>query len=1035
MTVPVIQPSFAAGELSPQLYSRVDLAKFHIAAALLRNFFVDYRGGASNRPGTKFVARGRDSAHTIRLIPFQYNVLQAYVLEFGNFYMRVHMNGAPVLEPPKNIATITNANPGQVTLNAHGFLNGDTLFLSGISGMTQLNGQTVLAAGVTANTFTMTDLDGNPIDTTAYGLFTGAGTVGRVFTMATPYAASDLALLKFVQSADTMTLTHVNYKGQVLTRTQHYAWTMVPLVFGAKVNAPTGQAVVPGSAGTTGYRYVVTALSPDQTQESAPSQVAQTLVGATMSTTPGAFNTVSWNAVSGAGGYNVYRQLEIPGGVASTGSLYGFVGTTLTASFVDHNIAPDFSLTPPQVADPFNKGSIVSVPVTAGGAGYLAVPDTEIVITDVTGTGGQVSPVIAAGVITGVIISNPGQLYTAPTFLARTRVGSGAYGTFQVVGGNVTNIVVTSGGNNYASNITWAFGTASGSWNINANGTILSANITVPASGLPNGLYSWNSALGDVIQTQAGAGATFGAAVLTSTNNNPGCVTYFQSRQMFGGSNAAPSTIWMSVSGDYFNMNFSNPSKSDDAMTIALVSREVNAIKWLVAMNSLIALTSRGAWRIDGGSQSDAITPTAINAVPQAYNGAADVPPIIVNNDILYVQAKGSIIRDLTYNFYVNIYTGQDVTVLASHLFAGHQILEWAWAEEPYKIVWAVREDGTLLSLTYVKDQDVYGWARHDTLGAFKSICTITEGNEDAVYMVVSRLINGVYLQFVERFATRQFQDDITQAWFVDCGLSYPLTFLNATATPSAQDPNTLQVTLSIDHALFNAGQIGNQVKINGGVGRIVTFIDNQHVVVQMTHPLNNIFPALPNTWSCTAPVASVSGLFHLKGQTVTGIVDGSVMSPRVVDNTGTIALDQPGVPSVIGLAYQGQVQTMYLPDMAGAPTIQGRRKTIPAVTLRLHNTRGLKAGPNFSALTEMKERSDLPVMLPAPIGQVDQTITAFTPSAGDPIFLTTGDEREAIDLDYTVPGQVCIQQDYPLPATITAVIPEVDVGDTPTPD
>jgi hypothetical protein len=1041
MALPVIQPSFASGEISPQLFSRIDLAKVHTGAALLRNFAVDYRGGASNRPGTKFVTRAKDSSHVVRLIPFQYNVLQAYILEFGQAYMRAYMNGIPVTEPGIAISGITLTNPIGILVAASTFLVGDTVFITGMNGATQLNNRTFLvAAGSSTISIKLTDLDGNNIDgTSGFGGYTGGGTIARVFTLGTPYQAADLALLKFAQSADVMTLTHPNYKPQLLTRTQHYAWTMTQLTFSPKIAAPSAApTVTPNTAGTTTYRYVVTALSPDQTLESLPTASGQTALSATMSATATAFNTVTWNAVAGAGGYNVYRQIEVPGGAPSTGALYGFVGTSLTTSLVDHNLTPNFSLTPPQGFDPFNKGSIISVPVTAGGAAYLPVPNTVINITDATGAGAQLFPTIAGGVITAVAVSNGGQLYTAPTFIAATRVGSGAYGTFLVTGGNVNNIVVSAGGSNYASNITWIFGAANGTWNIDNNGTILSANITVAASGLPNGLYSWTSTP-DVIQTQVGAGATFGTAVLTSTGNNPGCVTYFQQRQIFGGSSPAPQTMWLSQSNDYFNMNFSTPAQDSDAMTMALVSREVNAIKWLIPMNSLIVLTGKNAWRVDGGSQSDVITPTKFNAVPQSFNGAADVPPLTISYDILYVQAKGSVVRDLSYNFYANIYTGADLTVLSNHLVKGRQITEWCWAEEPNKIIWAIRDDGVLLSLTYVKEQDVYGWAKHDTLGAFQSVATITEGQEDAVYFVVQRRIGNRLLKFIERLASREFQDDVMAAWFVDCATQNRQTFPNGTATPSSgwKDPGSEFIVLSSDTAVFGLSDaaVGNQVRINGGIGIITTLLDTKNVIVRMSHPMNNVFPAAPGTWSCTPPITEFTGLDYLTGQTVTGLADGSVIPPQVVGvlPSGSIGITLPAAASMVtvGLGYQAQLQTLYAGDAAGGGiTVQGRRKGVPSVTARVHNSRGLKVGPDFENLYEFKERTDLPYMLPAPVGQSNQARIQVTTNLGDPVPLQSVDERANIDTAWTRAGQICFQQDYPLPCTITGVIPEFDIGD-----
>src|SRR5882762_9474494 len=161
----VIQTSFNSGEWSPSLYAQVNLKQYHSGAALLRNFFVDPRGGATTRPGTRYVATCKSNG-TVRPIPFQASFTVSYLLEFGGGYVRFFNAGAPILEATKAITAITQANPGVITSNAHGYSNSDWVVISGIVGMTQLNSNTYVVAGATANTFTLTDLFGNAINTT-----------------------------------------------------------------------------------------------------------------------------------------------------------------------------------------------------------------------------------------------------------------------------------------------------------------------------------------------------------------------------------------------------------------------------------------------------------------------------------------------------------------------------------------------------------------------------------------------------------------------------------------------------------------------------------------------------------------------------------------------------------------------------------------------------------------------------------------------------------------------------------------------------
>lgn len=92
-----MQLSFNAGELSPQLNGRIDLEKYKKGCRILENFIPKIHGPISKRPGTRFVAEVKDSTKTTRLIPFEFNVEQAYILEFGDTYMRVYKDGGHVL--------------------------------------------------------------------------------------------------------------------------------------------------------------------------------------------------------------------------------------------------------------------------------------------------------------------------------------------------------------------------------------------------------------------------------------------------------------------------------------------------------------------------------------------------------------------------------------------------------------------------------------------------------------------------------------------------------------------------------------------------------------------------------------------------------------------------------------------------------------------------------------------------------------------------------------------------------------------------
>ena len=132
MPMEVPQISFAGGVISPATFSRVDLAKFGAAAKTLDNFFVRAEGGTSNRAGFTFMKEVKDSTKVTRIIGFEFNEEQAYVLEFGNLYIRFYSQGGAVLEASRPISAATAANPVVITDSSHPYTNGEEIYITGV---------------------------------------------------------------------------------------------------------------------------------------------------------------------------------------------------------------------------------------------------------------------------------------------------------------------------------------------------------------------------------------------------------------------------------------------------------------------------------------------------------------------------------------------------------------------------------------------------------------------------------------------------------------------------------------------------------------------------------------------------------------------------------------------------------------------------------------------------------------------------------------------------------------------------------------
>lgn len=1076
-----IQNSLSAGELSPNLFGRTDLEKYHAGLSTCRNFFSNYRGGVMSRAGLAYVGTCKQAGNLPppRDIPFQFSLNQGYVLEFGEFYMRIKSDGAYIVETGIGITGISQSNPAVISLPASTLNVGDWLFISGVNGMTNFNGLTwIVASKPDSSHITVTDLFGNTVNSTTFNAYTSGGTAARLYTVVAPYHSVDLPYLKYTQSADVMTLTCVNtetgieYPPYSLVRNGNTNWVFTQDTFSSNVSTPTGLTGVAQSSSplSTWYSYVVTAVSGTTGEESvatSPVKIQNNDISLFAGT-----NTLSWMQVLGAGSYNIYASTPSYGNEVGSGGLYGFIGSSLGTSFSDTNIVPDFTRVPPQHYNPFSVLAINDVVITASGTNYSNDTISWAISTTGSGTGFSGFPVVTNGGVTDFVITNRGQNYNGSTTISFGDSGGGvAIGVYVFV----PSVPPIDGNTVIFNGVTLKFVDTTNS--LNKNQLYIQSTVQLAAQALADYLNSsTNESLNCAVYTVTSpdsnhatlhvtykkpgvdgnsytlASGTYGGAVSgtnligggvgglgalahvvlgPSSGVYPSVAAYFQQRRVYAGSLNQPDTYWMTQPGLFNNMDSSIPITDSDSITGTPWAQQVNGIQWLVPMpGGLVVLTGRGAWQVNGGSQA-AITPSNQTAVPQAYNGCNDtVPPITINYDILYVQSKGSIVRDLAYNFFTNIYTGTDLTVLSDHLFTDYQITQWAWSEEPYKLVWLVRNDGILLCLTYLKEQDVYSWTRHDTNGQFVSVCSVTEPPVDAVYVITKRFIQGVSKYYSERMDNRIWSN-VEDSFCVDSGLKYPQTFPNATLTPASATGTNVIFTAS--SPVFNSGQVGDVLRVGGGIATVTSFISSTAVRATITQPITAITPNNPinlpipqiaGTWSIAFPVTTVTGLNHLNGQTVAILADGSVVPNQVVVNN-SITLPAPATNIVIGLPYTCQVQTLYI-DHPDKDTVQNRRKIISSVGVRCVQTRGLQIGSDQPDASTQQNYATVPWTNMDEIK--DRTMFV---NAGSAVPLFTGDYYKNISSTWTTKGQIAVQQIYPLPATILSAIAYWTVGDT----
>ncbi|NMZ19706.1 hypothetical protein HBO08_22080 [Pseudomonas rhodesiae] len=334
-----------------------------------------------------------------------------------------------------------------------------------------------------------------------------------------------------------------------------------------------------------------------------------------------------------------------------------------------------------------------------------------------------------------------------------------------------------------------------------------------------------------------------------------------------------------------------------------------------------------------------------------------------------------------------------------------------------------MRDDGVLLGLTYVPEQQLVGWHWHDTDGFVESIACIPEGQEDVLYMVVRRNINGVQKRYIERMESRQITS-IEDAFFVDCGLTYDGRNTDAAKTftlsggTNWQFPEVVTMT-AVGHTPFTAGSVGVDYSLKRQVidenGDPATEIVRVEVVGYtspsvVTVKLLIICPVSLRGVAVSAwarQVKTLSGLGHLEGKTVSILADGSVHPQRVVTG-GSVELQEAAGIAHVGLQYISDMETLDLELKNANETVLDKKISVTGLTVRVEESRGIFAGKDKKNLYEHKTDRD---------------------DYESPIELLTGQADIPISNNWQGKGRVFIRQSDPLPLTVLAVIPEVTIG------
>jgi hypothetical protein len=912
--VSTIKTNWTAGELSKDLFGRVDITKYQNGAETVENFVVQPHGGITRRPGTRFVKEVKTSSAKTRLLPFEFSTTQAYCIEFGNLYVRFYKDNGSILEANVNITAATKANPCVVTANSHGFNNGDEVYIASVGGMTELNGKYYKVKNKTTNTIELTDIDDNNINSSSFTTYTSGGTVARVYTVTTTYPTADLFDIQFAQSADILYLAHPSHPPKKLTRTAHTSWTLTDITF------EDGPYLDENITDTT--------LTPSHAS--------------------GSSRTITASAVTGINNGDGFQTTDV--------------------------------------------GRLISI----GHQAAAWATSTSYSVGDVARNSGNVYECIKAG----------------------TSAGSGGPSGEgdEIVDNGCTWKFLRDGG------IQWGYATVTGRTS--------TTEVTVTVNETFGGTTA---------ETKWRLGA------FSDTTGYPSAVAFYEQRLFFAGTTEQPQTLFGSKSGDYENHT---PGTLDsDPVIYTLATDQVNAIKWLSPGKVMAIGTVGGEFIISGSTTNDALTPTNVRVVREGTRGSASHTPIRIDNVVVFIQRQQRKIREFVYAFDSDSFQSPDLTILSNQVAKGG-ITEIAYQQEPSTIVWGVKADGQLVGMTYLRDQQVVAWHRHK-LGGVSGACTITVSdyaNIAAGTTLTFTKSNGEEVTFTSTTGTAGTDEFRTQT-NNDTTADNIYTAINAHADFTVANPAAAVVTIeetirygtgpltvvssdtarltTTDQAIPIVESLAVipsttrgeeelwmivQRTINGTTRRYVEYLSNQFDVDEDETKADAFFLDSGLTYSSTA-TASISGLDHLEGETVSILGDGSVYTKRNVSSGAISSIDPTVEKAQIGLTQQCTMKTLRPEAGADDGTAQGKAKRDFEVTLRLINTLGGKVGPDTSNLDEIIFRTGTDPMDSSP-----------------PLF--TGDKQIKLRGGWETTGQMVYLNDEPLPVHITALITRIITHD-----
>lgn len=815
MNIYLIQPSFAAGEISPYVANRVDLDKYKSALLTAQNLVIRPFGGCYRRQGSEFIGKVKYDDKPTVLVAFNAGIDDAYLLEVGYQYIRIWEDGKYTkteLSTPYN-----NVDNLQFTQSA------DTMFIC--SGDYPIQYLQRTATGWTFKEYEITE--------PYYDSATQAVNKETSFTTPGEYTFTPQITGKY-----TVEIIGAG-GGGAGTGVQHYSYT-----YGGDGQTATGTIELQGGNGGSGEKKII---------------IDTLTAGQTYSVTVGAGGKGGKSQYSRRGdaqptggtdgGKSSFNNVEAKGGgggIASkpngqNQSTKGKDGTPYQGGAKGgvSGVCKDIQRNPSKITDG-KDGQNGYVRITFSGNNELkpsATSGNDVIITATkdTFTPGMVNShikltqqaenqseriEIQASSITeetkSIRVGKAWKITTHGTWKGKVTVyHSDDNKTWQEYRSYKSNNDQNFTESGTVTTPTWMKAVAvtdadngSGKLTVDFSRNPYSNDGTAKITEVVSPTEVKTSVITDFANTDKTQ--VYALSSWNDDNGYPKMACFFQDRLVLAATKKEPYSIWMSRTGDYPNFGIEKVDggvTDDSAIKADLITRNGFEILHLVPAKDLVILTTGNEWIIEG---ANVITPAKINPRPQTMRGSNTCPPQHIGNRIVHVQRSGKTVRDLGYQYDADNYNGDDLTLLATHLTEGHKLVSSAYIQEPNSTLYYVRDDGVLLSLAFIKEQNVFAWSHHTTDGKYKKVASIPNGASDVLYVTVER--DGKI--YIERF-----NPDIEAAVYMDSyvtgsGSSIEAPHLTGKTVQILADGTRLQDKVVPENGLVTFGQSFSNITI-----------------------------------------------------------------------------------------------------------------------------------------------------------------------------------------------------------------------------